>query len=354
MLEPDFWRGKRVLLTGHTGFKGAWAALWLERLRAKVTGLALAPDDEALFSRVGQWNELASNIVDVRDAIALRRVVDETQPEIVLHMAAQALVRDGYREPVETFSTNVLGTANLLEALRAHEASLQAIVVVTSDKCYLNLDTGEAYQEGDPLGGKDPYSASKACQEIVAHSFRQSYFSEKPVLATGRAGNVIGGGDFSRDRLIPDIVRARTKGERLELRYPSATRPWQHVLDPIFGYLLYAQMIAERHVVPVALNFAPPVTSVVPVHRVVAAFDKVWGGAEPGWDQTVDVDLVEAKALNLDASLAHRTIGWAPRLDLDDAVSWTAEWYKAIDGGADPKTQSMLQIARYEALRALV
>lgn len=315
---------------------------------AQVTGLALPPKPGALYERILDWGPLRSNLVDIRDHHAVARVVEEAEPEIVIHMAAQALVRESLRHPVETISTNVMGTVSLLEALRPHASALQAIVVVTSDKCYRDLDTSHAYVEDDRLGGKDPYSASKACTEVIAHSYRESFFVNGPPLVTARAGNVIGGGDISADRLLPDIVRAKVSGERLTLRYPNATRPWQHVLEPLFGYLLYAQC-AARDTVPPALNLAPPSSSVVPVHMVVEAFNRAWGDDHAGWDLAKDVNFIETRSLNLDASLAQREIGWRPRLGIDEAIGWTAAWHKAVDGGAESKTVSLKQLDDYLA-----
>ncbi len=351
-IDTAFWRDRRVLITGHTGFKGTWLALWLTRLGARVTGVALPAEPASLNARIGGCPDIASHEADIRDAEPVARIVDTCSPEVVFHLAAQALVRRGYHAPIETLSTNVMGTAHLLEALRLNANRLRAVVVVTSDKCYRNLDTGEAYREDDPLGGKDPYSASKACQEIVTHAYRQSFGSGRPAIVTARAGNVIGGGDYAADRLVPDILRAKAEGRRLVLRSPNATRPWQHILDPLCGYLMFAER-AARESVPPTLNFAPPATSVVPVRTVVEAFNRAWGNGDSGWDQAADVDFAEARTLNLDASLARRTIGWRARLDIADATGWTAAWHRAVDAGANPRAMILEQIERYSRLPAL-
>ncbi|MDA0811652.1 MAG: CDP-glucose 4,6-dehydratase, partial [Verrucomicrobia bacterium] len=258
VIDRAFWADKRVLLTGHTGFKGAWMSLWMQRLGAQCVGLSLAPAPDSMYQALSPWSSLTSVSVDVCDAPALTVAVREARPQIVIHMAAQAIVNEGYRDPQSTMSTNVMGTANLLDSLR-EESDLVAILVVTSDKCYRNDNTGIPFKESDPLGGADPYSASKACQEIVTSSWAHSFFEPTTAVATARAGNVIGGGDFSVNRLIPDIVRARRSGSPLKLRYPNATRPWQHVLEPLSGYLSYIEALVKHpHTIPRALNFAAP------------------------------------------------------------------------------------------------
>jgi CDP-glucose 4,6-dehydratase len=272
MIERAFWRGRRVLLTGHTGFKGAWLALWLEQLGAEVVGLALPPDTEpALYSLLAPIIGLRSRVGDIRDPVMLAQAVSEARPQIVIHLAAQALVRRSYRRPVETFGINVMGTALLLDSLRA-VADLQAVLVITTDKVYRNSGRGEPFGEDDPLGGGDPYSASKAAAELATASMAASFFAGRGVaVATARAGNVIGGGDWSEDRLIPDIWRAVHSGAPLRLRNPQATRPWQHVLEPLAGYLRYAERLASGANVPRALNFGPPLGDVATVAEVADA-----------------------------------------------------------------------------------
>jgi len=348
-ITPQFWSGKRVLLTGHTGFKGTWMALWLTQMGAEVSGFGLAPDsDPSLFELLSPWPEIHSTISDVRDGTAVKRAVVEADPEIVIHMAAQALVRRSYREPLDTLSSNIMGTAKVMEALR-DAANLKAALIVTSDKVYQNTDDGEAFGENAPLGGDDPYSASKACQEIITQSWAKSYFSERDVvIATARAGNVIGGGDFSEDRLIPDIYRALAGGEKLTLRSPEATRPWQHVLDLNAGYLMFIErLMSDPDATPRALNFGPPPG---PSATVGAITDKMM--AALGHDMAPDVapsKLKEKTLLSVDATLAREVLGWSARLDVDDAVRITADWYGAFLNGADARELTVRQLNEYGA-----
>lgn len=350
MIERAFWRNRRVLLTGHTGFKGAWLSLWLEQLGADVVGLALPPDTEpALYSLVAPVMGLRSRVGDIRDPVIVAEVVAQARPQVVIHMAAQALVRRSYRLPVETFSTNALGTALLLDRLRAVEG-LQAVLVITTDKVYHNDGDAHPFAEHDRLGGADPYSASKAAAELITASMGASFLAKAGVaVATARAGNVIGGGDWSEDRLIPDIWRAVTAGEPLRLRHPHATRPWQHVLEPLAGYLRYAERLAGGADTPRTLNFGPPPGDVATVADVAdAMLDAMhtkshWildGGDQPE----------EAQHLTLDPTLAKRSLGWRPRLDARQAVQWTADWYRAVAAGTPARTVTLDQIARYEAL----
>jgi len=350
-ISEEFWRGRRVLLTGHTGFKGAWAALWLARMGARVHGLALPPGTEPNpFDILEVGSAVSSHIADIRDARAVRQAVSEARPEIVVHMAAQALVRRSYREPVETFATNVTGTLHLLDALRDSD-DLQAVLVVTSDKVYENREDGRAFRETDPLGGADPYSASKAAAEIATASMARSYFDGRGVpVATARAGNVIGGGDFSEDRLVPDLWRAGIAGEPVALRYPGATRPWQHVLDPVGGYFLYLERLAAGQCAQRALNFGPAAAEAVSVSTIA---EKVTGelGMAEGWVQAEGTFEKEKQALALDASLAREAIGWVPRLDTEETVRWTADWYRTYKAGADMRAFTLAQIEEYEARR---
>lgn len=348
--DPAFWAGKRVLLTGHTGFKGSWAALWLARMGARVTGLALSPDQTpALFdlARVGEGT--ASLIVDLRDQAAVERALAGRGFDLALHMAAQPIVRASIEDPVGTFASNIMGTAHLLQALRAQPA-LGAVLVVTSDKVYANAETGRAFVEADALGGKDPYSASKAAAEIVVQSYAKSFYARAGVpLATARGGNVIGGGDFSRDRLVADIVRAaRVQGETV-LRHPEATRPWQHVLDCVAGYLVYLERLASDPAAPRAMNFGPrpggPEVSVGELAtRAVEAL-----GARP-WRHEPDPDSLEARSLGIDATQAHAALGFESRLDAPAAVDWTMDWYRRQAEGEDALALCLDQIARYEGL----
>ena len=349
VLRPGFWAGRRVLLTGHTGFKGAWAARWLHRLGADVTGLALAPESEPnLFELVRPTMRIRSAVVDLRDGVAVREVVQQCDPEVVIHMAAQALLPRSYRIPVETWSTNVIGTVTLLDALR-DRSSLKAIVVVTSDKVYANEQGVRLFVEDDALAGDDPYSGSKVAVEIAVKTWRASFAKPGPPIVTVRAGNVIGGGDWAPDRLIPDLVRAIAAQHPLQLRNPDATRPWQHVLDPVAGYLLFAEHVAAGERLPDALNFGPPIqdtrTARDMVERLFAAF-----GKPAEWRHEPQPSIPEKQTLALDASLARQTIGWRPRLGIDEAIDWTVEWYAAHSSGADVALLTDTQIARYEAL----
>ena len=346
-------RGRRVLVTGHTGFKGAWLSHWLLNLGAEVTGVALAPNTEpALFDLLGLASRLDHRVLDIRDASALAAVVAEVQPEVVLHLAAQPLVRLSYAEPRETWEVNVLGTVNLLEAVRACP-SVRACVVVTSDKCYENREQVWGYREADAMGGHDPYSASKGATELVAASYRRSYFHREgtAVLASARAGNVIGGGDWAEDRLIPDIWRTLTSGRPLELRYPQATRPWQHVLDPLAGYLIYLEHLAENagRDLPPALNFGPANNESLSV-AVIAEHMLNLLAPKQAWVAAQGKAPPEKQALALDASLAGRAVGWQPRLAARQALAWTADWYRSNLDGGDAYAATLADIARYEAL----
>lgn len=345
--DPSFWRGRRVLLTGHTGFKGAWLALWLNEMGAQVTGLALAPDEAPnLFTLANVASHAQSYFGDVRDATTVRAAFDAGQPDIIIHMAAQALVRRSYREPVDTFATNVMGTVNVLEAARLKQ-DLQACLIVTSDKVYENDGAGAPFAEGDRLGGHDPYSASKAAAEIVTMSYRRAFWSgvvAKP--ATARGGNVIGGGDFSEDRIVPDVWRAHRARHPLLLRYPDATRPWQHVLDCLCGYLVYAERLAQGAVAEHALNFGPREKQGLAVRELVTAMQAAIGASE-GWRPAPGPLPQEMPALALDCEKAEAALGWRSRLDARAAIDWTAAWYQAFAAGEDASTVTRAQIRRY-------
>ncbi len=332
----DFWSGKRVFLTGHSGFKGAWLAVWLHHLGAKVAGYALAPDSSPNLYTLLDIPSLCeqNTLADLADLITLSRAMADFAPDIVIHMAAQALVRRSYRDPLATIATNITGTANVLEACRTIP-SIKAALVVTTDKCYRNKETGQAYKETDELGGRDVYSASKACAEIIAHAYRQSFFDEKNIrIATARAGNVIGAGDWSEDRLIPDAVRAFSTGETLVIRAPNSLRPWQHVVEPLSGYLmLVRQMFENRTPLSPAYNFGPDAASVVPVEQVVSTFAAQWG-ATATWRVETPKDMPhEAGLLALDSSLARRELGWKPVFSLEEALAHTASGYRLFDSG---------------------
>jgi CDP-glucose 4,6-dehydratase len=345
--HPAFWSGKRVLLTGHTGFKGSWAALWLTGMGAKVTGFALAPNTKpALYDLAKVGSEMNSIIGDVRDPNAVKAAVDAADPQIVIHLAAQPLVRRSIAEPAETFATNVQGTVHLLDALRGRK-SPQTVLVVTSDKVYANDDLGRAFVETDRLGGKDPYSASKAAVEIVTQAYATTYFNNGSVrVATARGGNILGGGDFSEDRLVPDIIRALNGRTRLALRHPDATRPWQHVLDCIAGYFLFVEALAVDRAVPRALNFGPNPSKSMTVAALAEAIFRALG-KEPAWDHVSVAGSIEMKALALDASQARACIGWRDRLAGEMVIRWTADWYRAYAAGKDMRAATLGQIAAY-------
>jgi CDP-glucose 4,6-dehydratase len=352
-LNQVFWRGRRVLLTGHTGFKGSWLLLLLETLGAKVTGISLEAEPEGLFNQIAGAGRCKHIITDVRDESAIRRIVASANPEIILHLAAQPLVRQSYVDPLETFGTNVLGTATVLEAAR-HLDGLLAIVSVTTDKCYANDGRSTGYVESDRLGGHDPYSNSKACAELVTQCFRDSYFAGRGVgVATARAGNVIGGGDYSADRLIPDAVRALSSGKRPELRNPTAVRPWQHVLEPLTGYLLLAQKLADDpKALAKAWNFGPSPEDVASVALVIGQLAKHWGKSGDFVAQAGEHPH-EAELLTLDPAMAIKELRWKPRLTLASAVEWTAGWYRARLAGADAARLCLDQISRYVDADAL-
>jgi CDP-glucose 4,6-dehydratase len=348
-VNREFWRGKRVLLTGHTGFKGAWAAIWLSRLGAQVTGLALPPDQHpSLFELAGVDRLVQSRLVDLRNPDAVRAEVSAHAFDLALHMAAQPIVRAAIEDPIGAFDTNVMGTAHLLQALR-DQSALKAVLVVTTDKVYANAETGRAFVETDALGGKDPYSASKAAAELVTASFARSYFDRAGVpVATARGGNVIGGGDFSRDRLTADIVRAARAGETVVLRHPEATRPWQHVLDCLAGYLTYLQALAERPDAPRALNFGPRAGGPEVTVGELATLGIEALGAKP-WRHDPDPGSLEARALAIDAALAAEVLGFASRLDAPQAVALTMDWYRRQAAGEAALDLCRAEIAGYEA-----
>ncbi|WP_439534556.1 CDP-glucose 4,6-dehydratase [Polymorphobacter sp.] len=348
---PDrgFWRGQRVLLTGHTGFKGSWAALWLEQMGAIVHGLALAPDHVPdLHSQLAPFRAHHSMIEDITDAAAVRAAIDHARPTLVLHMAAQPLVRAAYADPARTFATNVQGTVNLLDAL-AGSPDVKAALVVTTDKVYRNTGCGRRFVESDPLGGEDPYSASKAGTELVTAAYAHSRLKTLP-LATARGGNVIGGGDWSADRLIPDVWRALHAGQPLQLRYPAATRPWQHVLDCLAGYFIHLEALATTADAPRALNFGPAADDpALPVAEVAEVMAKALGLPEP-WQQAPGLHPPEAPALALDSAAATARLGWRPRLAGAEALQWTADWYRGFDAGTPARALSLAQLSAYEAL----
>jgi CDP-glucose 4,6-dehydratase len=352
--EASVWAGRRVLVTGHTGFKGGWLSLWLHSLGAQVTGYAQpAPTQPSFFDCAGIGSLVENVVADVRDLSSLEQCLRKSNPEVVFHLAAQSLVRRSYEDPLETYSTNVMGTAILLEAIR-RAPGVRVVVVVTSDKCYENREWVWGYRESDALGGYDPYSNSKGCAELVTSAFRNSFFSPARfdehgvAIASARAGNVIGGGDWAPDRLIPDLVRAIASGQAARIRNPSAVRPWQHVLEPVGAYLHLAEHLLQEGVrYSGAWNFGPDQRDAVTVKAVLDRVVANWG--EPArWTHDGAEHPHEAHYLSLDCSKARRELGWRPRLNLDEALAWTVQWYKEwFAKPSEVRELSLSQIRRY-------
>ncbi len=351
-VDGAFWRGRRVLVTGHTGFKGSWLAAWLRRLGAEVMGYALPPaTTPSLFEAAAVANGIAHVEGDVRDLPALTAELTRFGPEVVLHLAAQSLVRPSYDDPAATYAVNVMGTVNLLEAARACP-DVRVVVVVTSDKCFENREWLWPYREGEALGGRDPYSSSKACAELVTSAYRDSFLAEAGIaVATARAGNVLGGGDWAQDRLVPDIVRSIIAEAPLVLRYPDAIRPWQHVLDPLGGYMVLAQHLWQRPDIAGAWNFAPGNEEGWPVRRIVRRLAELLD--RPGeWSRQEGPIPHEAGYLRLDASKARALLGWRPRFDIDETLGLIAEWYGGFATGRPAAELVDAEIARYEGMGA--
>ncbi|MFS2106614.1 CDP-glucose 4,6-dehydratase [Ralstonia sp. Ralssp135] len=352
-LDPRAWAGKRVFLTGHTGFKGSWLALWLRQLGAEVYGYSLAPQTTPnLFTAADVEPALAGHtLADIRDADALRTAMTAARPDVVFHLAAQPLVRASYNDPVGTYATNVMGTVNVLEAARGC-TNLSAIVVATTDKCYDNREWAWGYRETDALGGHDPYSASKACAELVAASYRRAFFANGPLLATGRAGNVIGGGDWSEDRLIPDAERAMRAGAPLIIRSPHATRPWQHVLDCLHGYLVLAQqLLAGDAACATAWNFGPDSAATRTVEQVLQGLQHHWPALIWHLDANAATGKHEAGMLHLDASRARQQLGWQTAWPFETALEQTATWYRHLhEKTAGARALCDQQIDRFTAV----
>lgn len=347
---PGFWQGKRVLLTGHTGFKGSWLALWLSRLGARVTGVSLPPVTTPNLYTLARIDTLCDScFCDIRDAEKLAELIVAARPEVVFHLAAQPLVRASYRDPVSTFSTNVMGGVHLLEALRRVE-SLRAAVMITTDKVYRNNESCWPYREDDALGGHDPYSASKAASEIVISCYRDAFLKERGVsVATARAGNVIGGGDWSEDRLIPDAVRAWQKGDVLEIRRPQAIRPWQHVLEPLAAYLALAESLWSKPELAGAYNFGPDTAAAATVREVVEIARQVFDASEVAYSDGTQGPH-EAGWLALEIAKARTLLGISPRWALGESVTRTMNWYRAQSLGGDPQALCDHEIAEYEAM----
>jgi CDP-glucose 4,6-dehydratase len=356
VMDRAFWKGKKVLITGHTGFKGSWLSIWLRTMGASVTGYALQPPTTPSLFDLARVDRGITNIKgDVRDFESLRVLTGKESPEIIIHMAAQALVRRSYKEPLDTLMTNIMGTANVLESVRSTE-SVRVVLVVTSDKCYRNNEWVWGYRENEPMGGHDPYSSSKACAELVTAAYRESYFPEDRyaqhgvAIASVRAGNVIGGGDWAEDRLVPDTIRAFMAGKPIRIRSPQAVRPWQHVLEPLRGYLVLAQRLWEHGIkYSGAWNFGPREDDARPVSFLVDRLASLWG---PGaaWEFDEGEQPGEAHCLKLDCSKARNELGYRPMLDLETALDWTVSWYKSFVYQKDMREVTELEIGRFENL----
>ena len=356
MLKPDFlpefWNGRRVFVTGHTGFKGGWLCLWLNRMGARVTGLSLpAPTEPSLFEQTRLAEIVDHHIGDIRDEHVVLDAIATARPEIVFHLAAQPLVRYSYDNPVETYATNVMGTVHVLEACRKVD-SVKAAICVTTDKCYENREWIWPYREEDPMGGHDPYSSSKGAAELAIASYRRSYPGGLRI-ASVRAGNVIGGGDWAGDRLIPDILRALIAGERPMIRNPASVRPWQHVLEALSGYILVAErLLAGDDTAATAWNFGPSEDDTQAVGWIVEQMLDAWGGGaggDRGWDQPNAPQPHEAVLLRLDSSKARAALGWRPRLDLNQTLTMIVDWHRLVASGADARVMTLAQIDNYAA-----
>jgi CDP-glucose 4,6-dehydratase len=345
----NFYRGKKVLVTGHTGFKGGWLTAWLKSLGANVVGFALPPETTPnLFDAICLGRDMVSILGDIRELSVVSSVFRQHSPDVVFHNAAQPLVRRSYREPVDTYATNVMGTVHILEAVR-NTPSVRSVVVVTSDKCYENREWFWGYREEDALGGHDPYSSSKGCAELVTAAYRQSFFAKEgtPSVATARAGNVIGGGDWSEDRLVPDIVRGISSNQPILIRRPDSVRPWQYVLEPIRGYLMLAQRLWDSHEYAEPWNFGPREEDAIPVGELAKRLVSDWGKG----NLRVQLDPEaphEAQHLRLNSTKARVRLAWQPVLNLDQALSWTADWYRKFDSdSASASTTTAAQIQQY-------
>ena len=346
LVTDGFWAGRRVFLTGHTGFKGSWLALWLTQMGAKVTGFALPAEPISLFNQAG-IAELVTHVEgDIRDLAAVEAAMQACDPEVVFHLAAQPLVRLSYEIPVETFATNVQGTVHVLDACR-RAPSLKAVVAITSDKAYENREWVWPYRESDPMGGYDPYSASKGAAELVIAAYRRSFFQQGVKLASVRAGNVIGGGDWALDRLIPDIIRALVAGERPLIRSPGSIRPWQHVLEALGGYLMIAERLVQGHEWAASgWNFGPADDDTQPVSWIVERLTDAWG-VPGGWDRGEAPAVHEARILKLDCAKARSELGWRPAFSLEIALARIVEWHRLVANGGDARAISLAQLADY-------
>jgi CDP-glucose 4,6-dehydratase len=347
---PDrgFWSGRRVLVTGHTGFKGAWLCLWLAELGARVSGFAhAAPEGPSLFALAGVEQDVESVTGDVRDTEAVAAAVARLEPEIVIHMAAQAFVRRSFAEPVATYATNVMGTVNVLDAVRRGDR-VRVVVVVSSDKCYENREWVWGYRESDAMGGHDPYSSSKGATELVTAAYRASFFdpADAPAVASARAGNVYGGGDWSEDRLLPDVFRAALAGDAIRVRNPEAVRPWQHVLNPLSGYLRLAERAWDDRQCARGFNFGPADDDARPVRWIVECVEALWD-APLRWEVDPGPHPHEAQWLKLDSSLARARLGWTPHWDLEDGLERTVAWHQAHRDGGDVRETTLTQLREF-------
>jgi len=347
--DPAFWAGRRVLVTGHTGFKGAWLSLWLAELGATVTGFSDGVPTTPSLHALARLDELVDGRTgDVRDAVRVAEAVAQARPEVVLHLAAQPMVRRSFAEPVATYATNIMGTVHVLDAIRRAPGDVRVVIVVTSDKCYDNREWPWGYREDEPLGGHDPYSSSKGAAEIVTAAYRASYFDagDAPAVATARAGNVIGGGDWGADRLLPDVFRAALAGTPIAVRNPDAIRPWQHVLNPLSGYLRLAERAWEDRAAARAFNFGPADEDARAVGWIVERVGALWDG-DLRWEVDPGPHPHEAHWLKLDSSLARAQLGWRPAWDLADGLAATVDWFRAHRDGDDARSVTRAQIAAF-------
>jgi len=349
VINNKFWKNKRVFITGHTGFKGSWLTLWLVRMGAKVKGFSLEPPTQPnLFNQLGLDEDIDHNVQDIRDSRKLKASIVQFKPEVVFHLAAQPLVRFSYNYPALTHETNIMGTVNLLEALAVLNHPCSA-VIVTTDKVYENRETDLPYIESDKLAGFDPYSTSKACAELVVESYRLSYFSKNSEIqiATVRSGNVIGGGDWAKDRLVPDLIRSLISDDVAKIRYPDAIRPWQHVLDPLAGYMLVAQNLeTNEYNSNFSWNFGPSQESERTVGELAHLIQSLWGQSKK-WEFEKSNQPYEAKILRLNSKLAKQKLAWHPQLGFEDAVRLTTHWYKSVSEGENAKTTTISQLSNY-------
>jgi CDP-glucose 4,6-dehydratase len=354
VMTVDFWKNKKVLVTGHTGFKGSWLTIWLKKLGAEVIGFSKSiPTNPNLFEIGNVENGIISIFGDVRDHERLKQVIIKHKPEIIFHLAAQSLVIKSYEDPIETYSTNIMGTVNLLDIIKENRES-KVIINVTSDKCYENKETLEGYTENDPMGGYDPYSSSKGCAELITSSFRDSFFNSKDsrnnvALASVRAGNVIGGGDWAENRLIPDIIKGISNNNSVKIRNPSSLRPWQHVLDPLNGYMLLAEkMWDDKNKYAEGWNFGPDKSEIKPVSWIIERFDEMWK-TQINWE-IEKINLHEARHLILDCHKAKTKLGWQTKLNIEQALKWTIDWYKKNLDKTDMRKFTEEQITKFSDL----